>query len=125
MQRLHSTSSQRSPVETLGNGRRRLRGSTVAFHSNRPCLTEEGVDRLLRQIVSLLGSDGILSGYTLTEGADGKKGNVLHEYEFRNMEDPRQFFTPHFKFARVWETIYPTRHNLYFAASQSEILPFG
>ena len=86
--------------------------------------TEVEIDKLLREIVSLLGSDGILSGYTLTEAADGKKGNALHEYEFKNKEDLRRFFTPHFKFVKVWETIYPTRHNLYFAASQSEISPF-
>jgi hypothetical protein len=65
------------------------------------------------------------SAHTLTEAADGKKGNALHEYEFKNKEDLRRFFTPHFKFVKVWETIYPTRHNLYFAASQSEISPFG
>ena len=58
------------------------------------------------------------------KAADGKKGNALHEYEFKNKEDLRRFFTPHFKFVKVWETIYPTRHNLYFAASQSEISPF-
>ncbi|WP_426533630.1 class I SAM-dependent methyltransferase [Bradyrhizobium sp. McL0615] len=87
--------------------------------------TEVEIDKLLREIVSLLGSDGILSGYTLTEAADGNKGNALHEYEFKNKEDLRRFFTPHFKFVKVWETIYPTRHNLYFAASQSEISPFG
>ena len=86
--------------------------------------TEVEIDKLLREIVSLLGSDGILSGYTLTEAADGTKGNALHEYEFKNKEDLRRFFTPHFKFVKVWETIYPTRHNLYFAASQSEISPF-
>jgi len=87
--------------------------------------TEAEIDKLLREMVSLLGSDGILSGYTLTEAADGKKGNALHEYEFKDKEDLRRFFTPHFKFVKVWETIYPTRHNLYFAASQSEIAPFG
>lgn len=86
--------------------------------------TEAEIDKLLREMVSLLGSDGILSGYTLTEAADGKKGNALH-YEFKDKEDLRRFFTPHFKFVKVWETIYPTRHNLYFAASQSEIAPFG
>jgi len=66
-----------------------------------------------------------LSGYTLTEAADGRKGNVLHEYEFRDRDDLRRFFTPHFKFVKVWETIYPTRHNLYFVASQSPIEVFG
>jgi SAM-dependent methyltransferase len=87
--------------------------------------TEAEIDKLLREIVNLLGSDGILSGYTLTEAADGKKSNALHEYEFKDKEDLRRFFTPHFKFVKVWETIYPTRHNLYFAASQTPIDVFG
>lgn len=87
--------------------------------------TESEIDKLLREIVDLLGADGILSGYTLTEAADGKKSNALHEYEFKDKEDLRRFFTPHFKFVKVWETIYPTRHNLYFAASQTPIDVFG
>ena len=87
--------------------------------------TEAEIDRLMREIVQRLGPDGVLSGYTLTEAADGKKSNDLHEYEFKDKEDLRRFFTPHFKFVKVWETIYPTRHNLYFAASQSPIDVFG
>jgi SAM-dependent methyltransferase len=83
--------------------------------------TEAEIDKLLREIVSLLGSDGVLSGYTLTEAVDGKKSNALHEYEFKDKADLRRFFTPHFKFVKVWETIYPTRHNLYFVASQKPI----
>jgi SAM-dependent methyltransferase len=87
--------------------------------------TEAEIDRLMREIVQRLGPDGVLSGYTLTEAADGRKSNDLHEYEFKDKEDLRRFFTPHFKFVKVWETIYPTRHNLYFAASQSPIEVFG
>jgi cyclopropane fatty-acyl-phospholipid synthase-like methyltransferase len=87
--------------------------------------TEAEIDRLLCEIVGLLGPDGILSGYTLTEAADGKKSNALHEYEFKDKEDLRRFFVPHFKFVKVWETIYPTRHNLYFAASQKPIEVFA
>jgi SAM-dependent methyltransferase len=83
--------------------------------------TEAEIDQILHQIVERLGPDGILSGYTLTEAAGGKKSNALHEYEFKDREDLRRFFTPHFKFVRVWETIYPTRHNLYFVASQTSI----
>jgi ubiquinone/menaquinone biosynthesis C-methylase UbiE len=83
--------------------------------------TETEIDSLLREIVGLLGSDGILSGYTLTEAADKKKSNALHEYEFKDKEDLRRFFTPYFSFVKVWETIWPTRHNLYFVASQKPI----
>ena len=87
--------------------------------------TEAEISKLLRNIVERLGSDGILSGYTLTEAADGRKSNDLHEYEFKDKEDLRRFFTPHFKFVKVWETIYPTRHNLYFVASQKLIDVFA
>lgn len=87
--------------------------------------TEEEIHQIMRQIVERLGNDGVLSGYTLTEALDGRKSNALHEYEFKDKEDLRRFFTPHFKFVRVWETIYPTRHNLYFAASQAPIDVFG
>ena len=87
--------------------------------------TETEIDKIMRELVGLLGTDGILSGYTLTEAKDGKKSNALHEYEFKDKEDLRRFFTPHFTHVRVWETIYPTRHNLYFAASQSPIEVFS
>jgi SAM-dependent methyltransferase len=83
--------------------------------------TEQEIDTIMAQIADRLGSDGVLSGYTLTEDETGEKSHELHEYEFKDKEDLRRFFTPHFKFVRVWETIYPTRHNLYFTASQTPI----
>ena len=86
--------------------------------------TEIEIDKIMRELVDRLGSDGMLSGYTLTEAADGRKSNALHEYEFKDKEDLRRFLTPHFKNVKVWETIYPTRHNLYFVASQAPISIF-
>lgn len=86
--------------------------------------TEAEIDKLLNEVVAVLGENGIVSGYTLTESGDGRKSNALHEYEFKDKEDLRRFFTPHFKHVRVWETIYPTRHNLYFAASQQPLEMF-
>jgi SAM-dependent methyltransferase len=86
--------------------------------------TEQEIDRLLQEIVALLGEGGVLSGYTLTERDDGRKSNAFHEYEFKDKDDLRRFFTPHFKHVRIWETFYPTRHNLYFAASQQPIEMF-
>jgi SAM-dependent methyltransferase len=87
--------------------------------------TEEEIDDIVRALAERVDSGGVLSGYTLTENGTGKKSNALHEYEFKNKEDLRRFFVPHFKFVRVWETIYPTRHNLYFVASQSPIELFS
>jgi SAM-dependent methyltransferase len=83
--------------------------------------TETEINQIMRELVQRLGPNGILSGYTLTETADGKKSNALHEYEFKDKEDLRRFFTPHFKFVKVWDTVYPTRHNLYFVASQTSV----
>ena len=87
--------------------------------------TEKEINTIMDAIVKRLGVDGILSGYTLTEDKTGKKSNALHEYEFKDKEDLRRFFTPHFKFVRVWDTIYPTRHNLYFVASQTPVEMYG
>jgi hypothetical protein len=80
--------------------------------------TEVEISKLMGELKERLTPDGILSGYTLTVRDDGRKSNDLHEYEFRDKEDLRRFFTPHFSHVTVWETFYPTRHNLYFAASQ-------
>ena len=70
-----------------------------------------------------LSTDGVLSGYTIVERDDGVKHIHQHEYEFRNKEDLLQFLAPHFLNVRVFETKYPTRHNLYFWASDG-VLPF-
>lgn len=67
--------------------------------------------------------EGILSGYTVVERPDGQKQLNHHEYEFRDMDDLRSFLSPHFANVRVFETIYPVRHNLYFWASDGEV-PF-
>lgn len=87
--------------------------------------TEAEIDKILREIVQRLGPDGILSGYTLTEAADGRKGNSFHEYEFKDKADLSRFFEPHFAFVKVWETIYPSRHNLYFVAAQKPVDVFA
>ena len=83
--------------------------------------TEREIDTIVGEIVDRLGTGGILSGYALAGNETGEKVNVAHEYEFKNLDDLRRFFTPHFGFVRVWETIYPTRHNLYFVASQTPV----
>ncbi len=85
--------------------------------------TEDEISKLMIDIKSRLTKDGILSGYTLTEADDGIKSNSLHEYEFKDMADLKRFFEPHFKNVKVFETIYPSRHNLYFWASNGA-LPF-
>jgi SAM-dependent methyltransferase len=84
---------------------------------------EEEIEKIIKEIKGRLNSNGILSGYTIVEKADGQKSLHHHEREFRSKEDLKSFFEPHFKSVKVFETIYPTRHNLYFYASDKS-LPF-
>lgn len=85
--------------------------------------TEEEIDKIMRNIKNRLLPNGILSGYTIVELPTGEKSLSHHEREFRSKEDLKSFFEPHFKNVKVFETIYPSRHNLYFYASDST-LPF-
>jgi len=86
--------------------------------------TEEEIDKILNDIKSRLTEHGILSGYTIVEKQDGTKSLSEHEYEFKSKEDLMRFFTPHFRNVTVFETLYPSRHNLYFWASNG-YLPFS
>jgi hypothetical protein len=115
----HQTSPSSSKTFAPDFRRARLTTSFGTQRSN--ILAEKEICSIMSAIVERLGAGGILSGYTLTENTTGKKSNALHEYEFKDKEDLRRFFTTHFKFVRVWDTIYPTRHNLYFVASQTPV----
>jgi SAM-dependent methyltransferase len=85
--------------------------------------TEEEISGIMKNIKSRLTSDGILTGYTIVELPTGEKSLTHHEREFKSKEDLKSFFEPQFKNVKVFETIYPSRHNLYFYASDG-ILPF-
>lgn len=84
--------------------------------------TPEEIETILRGIKDRLGKAGVLSGYTIVERAQGKSLHQ-HEYEFKSKEDLLRFLTPWFQNVTVFETIYPSRHNLYFWASDGPI-PF-
>ncbi len=84
--------------------------------------TELEIDAIMKNIKDRLTSSGTVSGYTIVEKPDGKSLSH-HEYEFKSKEDLKRFFEPYFKNIKVFETIYPSRHNLYFFASD-EVLPF-
>jgi SAM-dependent methyltransferase len=86
--------------------------------------TPEEIDGVLRDICSRLKPTGVLSGYTIVEQSTGEKSLSHHEYEFKSKEDLLRFFTPRFAHVTVFETLHPTRHNLYFWASNGG-LPFG
>jgi SAM-dependent methyltransferase len=86
--------------------------------------TPTEIEKILADIKSRLLPDGVLSGYTLVERSDGTKSLPQHEYEFKNKEDLHRFFTPHFRNVTVFETVFPSRHNLYFWASDGPV-PFS
>ena len=79
---------------------------------------------IMGNIKQRLARGGVLSGYTIVEPEHGGKHLHTHEYEFRDMADLHGFLAPHFKHVKVFETKYPTRHNLYFWASD-EVIPFA
>ena len=85
--------------------------------------TDEEIADLMENIKRRLTPTGIVSGFTIVERSDGKKMLPHHEYEFKSKEDLARFFRPHFRNVKVFETIYPDRHNLYFWASDGTI-PF-
>lgn len=85
--------------------------------------TTEEMRLLLDKIKSHLKEEGILSGYTVAEKENREKSLKQHKYEFRNKEELNDFLTPYFKNIKVFETMYPSRTNLYFWASDST-LPF-
>lgn len=85
--------------------------------------TRGEIDLVLRSAKSRLSASGILSGYTLVERADAM-GLTHHECAFQGKEDVSRLLEPHFRHVTVFETIYPSRHNLYFWASDGP-LPFG
>lgn len=82
------------------------------------------IDAIMKNIKARLSCDGIVSGYTVVKKGAEDKHLSHHEYEFKDKEDLRRFFTPYFKNVVVFETIYPGRHNLYFWASDAEV-PFS
>jgi len=80
---------------------------------------EQDIRRLMADIKSRLKDGGVLSGYTPL----GVKTISQHIYGFGSKADLLQFLEPYFVHVKVFETMYPSRHNLYFWASDG-VLPF-
>lgn len=85
--------------------------------------TPAEIETIMGALKARLRPGGILTGWTIAEIADVGKQLSHHEYEFKSKEDLARFFTPHFSNVKVWEDIWPPRHNLYFWASDGT-LPF-
>ena len=86
--------------------------------------TELEIASIMQNIKKRLAGDGILSGYTIVENSTGGPSHTEHKYEFKSKEDLLRFLSPYFTRVKIFETVYPTRHNLYFYASDSRSLPF-
>lgn len=63
----------------------------------------------------LLKNNGVLCGYTIIPTAGWATPNA-HKHEFGSAEELRALLLETFPFAATFETIYPSRHNLYFRA---------
>jgi len=85
--------------------------------------TESEIAAILQGIKARLNPNGVLSGYTIVEREDGAKSLETHEHEFKSKEELLLLLSPTFQNVKVFETIYPGRHNLYFWASDGD-LPF-
>jgi len=85
--------------------------------------TETEITDIMSRLKTVLTPSGTLSGYTIIEPAGGGKHLHQHEYEFHSKEDLARFLTPHFKNVHVFQTVFPSRTNLYFYATDGT-LPF-
>lgn len=85
--------------------------------------TEDEITSLMSTIKDRLAPGGILSGYTIVEPEHGGKHLHQHEYEFHDKADLARFLEPWFANVQVFETVFPSRTNLYFYASDAS-LPF-
>jgi SAM-dependent methyltransferase len=81
--------------------------------------TLEEMDTIFTNILARLTPDGVLSGYTNVAAEHTSHDD--HEHEFSSKEELKTTLLRHFNHAVVFDTEYPTRHNLYFYASQAPL----
>lgn len=91
----------------------------IVWDASLEYFTEFEIDQLMQNIKSRLAPRGILSGYSMVQEVCREE----HKYVFRTKEDLLKFLQPYFHNIRIFETTYPSRHNLYFFAGDGE-LPF-
>lgn len=91
----------------------------IVWDASLEYFTEYEITQLMQNIKSRLAQGGILSGYSMVQEVCREE----HKYVFKNKEDLLRFLQPYFRNVRIFETVYPSRHNLYFFAGDSE-LPF-
>lgn len=88
--------------------------------------TNQEVNELFLSIKQRLSKNGgIFSGSTFSFNSGNMIGTpTKNDYELRNLADLKLLLESYFGNVIVFETNYPTLHNLYFWASDSEI-PFS
>jgi SAM-dependent methyltransferase len=80
--------------------------------------TLEDQRAVLRKIKAALAPDGVLAGYTLISA--GSPGHPKHEHEFGNPAELHELLREEFPHVATLETVYPSRHNIYFRAASTE-----
>lgn len=91
----------------------------IVWDSALEYFTKEEIKMVIQKIKLRLSGSGILTGYVVIQDLP----RVGQKYAFRNKADLLELIKPHFSNIRTFETVYPTRHNLYFFCSESS-LPF-
>ncbi len=91
----------------------------IVWDASLEYFTEIEIVELMKNIKSRLRHGGILSGYSIVQQVCQEE----HKYVFKTKDDLLSFLQPYFQNVRIFETIYPSRHNLYFFAGDGE-LPF-
>ena len=83
--------------------------------------TEQEISELMHSVKERLGQSGVLSGQAILL----RSRALEHSHIFSAPEDLVRFLKPHFRNVRLIETRYPSRHSLYFYASDSglQVLP--
>lgn len=89
----------------------------IIWDGSLPYFSESEIQKLISDITNRLAVNGIFSGYVQCVH------QPQYKHEFQSKDDLKRFLEPYFAHVKIFETIYPDRHNLYFYASNG-ILPF-
>jgi SAM-dependent methyltransferase len=91
----------------------------IVWDASLEYFTADEIDKLMAEVKARLRPGGILSGQVIIQDVQSEE----HSHIFRSTEDLLRFLRPHFQHVRLIETRYPSRHNVYFYASDTT-LPF-
>jgi SAM-dependent methyltransferase len=81
------------------------------------------ISQILKLLKAKMKMDGVLSGCTHSIHPDAPNLYPHFKSFFDSRDDLAALFSSDFKNVKVFETVYPSRHNLYFFASDG-VLPF-